>query len=120
MKNFFDNSAAKMTKEQYLRMCEQLGSEPIPEEIPADFSDFPIDVQEAINIFSILPDNWEGMSGTYMGKDYSILPYLMDEIFQVNDKQMTMKLLLIIGRIVMDNQARLQKQRMQKAKRAKK
>ena len=105
-----------MTKEHYLRMCEQLGTEPIPEEIPADFSDFPFEVQEAINIFSILPDNWEGFSGTYMGKDYSILPYLMNEIFKVDDKQFNMKVLLIIGRIVMEQHSRMQKERMRKAK----
>lgn len=97
-------------------MCEQLGSEPIPEEIPADFSDFPFEVQEAINIFSILPDRFEGMSGTYLGKDYSILPYLMDEIFQVENKQETMKLLLIIGRLVMDNFSKKQKEQQRKAK----
>lgn len=97
-------------------MCEQLGSEPIPEEIPADFTDFPFEVQEAINIFTILPDNWEGMSGTYMGKDYSILPYLMDEIFEVADKKQTMQILLIIGRIVMNQHTQAQKERQRKAK----
>ena len=97
-------------------MCEQLGSEPIPEEIPASFEDFPYSVQEAINIFSILPDSWEGMSGTYMGKDYSILPYLMDEIFQVDNKQQTMQFLLMIGSIVMNIRASEQKARQRKAK----
>jgi hypothetical protein len=57
-----------MTKERYLMMKEQLGEEPVEEEIPAGFEDFPYEVQEAINIFSILPDVWEGFSGTYMGK----------------------------------------------------
>ena len=97
-------------------MCEQLGSEPIPEEIPMDFSEFPFNIQEAIQIFSILPDNWEGMSGTYMGKDYSILPYLMDEIFKVEYKQQTMQYLLMIGNIVMESRAKDQKARQRKAK----
>lgn len=97
-------------------MCEQLGNDPVPEEIPADFEDFPYEVQETMNIFSILPDKWEGMSGTYMGKDYAILPYLFDEIFEVDDRQLTMKLLLIIGKIVSENYAKAQEQRMRKAK----
>lgn len=97
-------------------MCEQLGNDPIPDEIPAEFADFPYEVQETINIFSILPDNWEGMSGTYMGKDYSILPYLMEEIFDVEDKKQTMQLLLIVGRIVMENHSKAQKERQRKAK----
>lgn len=105
-----------MTREQYLMMCEQLGNEPIDEEIPMDFNEFPNVVQEALNIFSILPDNWEGMSGTYMGKDYSILPYLMDEIFCVEDKQQTMQFLLIIGNIIMEIRSREQKARQRKAK----
>lgn len=116
LKNYLDNSAAKMTREQYLMMCEQLGNEPIDEEIPMDFNEFPNVVQEALNIFSILPDNWEGMSGTYMGKDYSILPYLMDEIFHVEDKQQTMQFLLIIGNIIMEIRSKEQKARQRKAK----
>lgn len=108
-----------MTQQQYLSMMEQLGQEPNPDEIPPDFSDFPIEVQEAIQIFSILPDIWEGMSGTYMGKDYSILPYLMDEIFEVEDRKQILQLLLIIGRLVAENHSRAQKQRMQNAKRKK-
>ena len=105
-----------MTKKQYLLMCEQLGNEPIEEEIPADFEDFPYEVQEVIQIFSILPDIWEGMSGTYMGKDYSILPYLMDEIFQVHNKQQAMQMLLSIGNIVMNIRSSEQKARQRKAK----
>lgn len=101
-------------------MCEQLGNEPIESEIPTDFADFPYEVQEAINIFTILPDNWEGMSGTYMGKDYSILPYLFDEIFEVSDKKQTMQFLLIIGRIVMEQHTKAQKERQRKAKTASK
>ena len=105
-----------MTKEQYLMMCEQLGNEPIPEEIPMEYGDFPGIVQEAMQIFSILPDNWEGMSGTYMGKDYTILPYLMDTIFEVLDKQQTMQILLMIGNIVMTNRVEEQKTRDRKNK----
>ena len=105
-----------MTRDQYLMMCEQLGNEPVEEEIPVDFDDFPTIVQEALNIFSILPDNWEGMSGTYMGKDYSILPYLMDEIFKVEYKQQTMQILLMINNIIMEIRSREQKARQRKAK----
>jgi len=105
-----------MSKEQYLMMCEQLGNEPLPEEIPADYSDFPYEVQEAINIFTILPDIWDGMSGTYMGKDYSLLPYLFDEIFEVEDKKQSMQVLLMIGRLVSNMHSKAQKERQRKAK----
>lgn len=92
-------------------MMEQLGQEPIEEDIPRDFGDFPHEVQEAINIFGILPDRWEGFSGTYMGKDYGILPYLMETVFKVDSPQETMKYLLIIGNIVMTIRSNEQKAR---------
>jgi hypothetical protein len=97
-------------------MCEQLGSEPIPEEIPASFEDFPYSVQRAINIFYILPDVFEGMSGTYMGKNYSILPYLFDEIYEVEDKKQTMQFILMINSIVTKQYRSQQEARDRKAK----
>jgi len=51
-------------------MCEMLGSEPIESEMPVEISDFPEEVRQAFNIYSLLRDIWEGMSGSYMGKDY--------------------------------------------------
>ena len=105
-----------MTREQYFMMCEQLGNEPIAEQIPADFGDFPYEIQLAINIFYILPDVFEGMSGTYMGKNYSLLPYLMDEIYKVEDKQQMMQFILLIGDIIKNQYAEKQKARDRKAK----
>ena len=119
LENYFDNSSAKMTREQYFMMCEQLGSEPITSEIPTDFSDFPFVVQQAIQIFSIIPSIWEGMSGTYMGKDYSILPYLFNEIYEVENKQLMMKFILMIENIVREQYAQQQKARQRKAKTSK-
>ena len=97
-------------------MCEQLGTDPLEGQVPVDFSDFPFEVQEVINIFSILPDKWEGMSGTYMGKDYSILPYLFDNIFNVEDIQLSMKLLLMVDKIVKEQYEQQQKVRNRKNK----
>ena len=120
LKSFYNNSEAKINKEQYFLLCEQLGNDPIPEEIPVDFSDFPHQIQEVIQIFSILPGVFEGMTGTYMWVDYALLPYLFDEIFVVRDKQIAMKFLLIIGNIMMEKYTQKQKQRERKAKTAKK
>jgi hypothetical protein len=41
--------------------------------MPLEISDFPEEVQEAFFIYSFLEDNWEGMSGSYMGKLWSSL-----------------------------------------------
>jgi len=67
-----------MTKEMYLDMCEQLGNEPIEEEIPLDIEDFPPEVQDAIQLYYRLKDTWDGMSGTYLGKNYSGIVDLMN------------------------------------------
>lgn len=60
-----------MTKETYFEMCEMLGSEPIKEEIPVEYEDLLVDVQEAMGIYSKLRDEWDTMNGVYLGKSYS-------------------------------------------------
>jgi len=92
-------------------MCEQLGTEPKDEEIPVGFEDFPYEVQEALQIFYILPDIWDGMSGTYMGKDYTLLKYLMEDIFEVSDRKQTMQIILIMARLASEKYARMQEER---------
>lgn len=67
-----------MTKEAYFEMCEMLGSEPLDEEVPLELDDFPWLVQQAFVIYGMLSDIWEGMSGSYLGKDYSLLFNLFD------------------------------------------
>jgi len=57
-----------MTKAAYFEMCEQLGNEPIEEEIPVEFDDFYYEVQQAFIVYRMLRDEWEGMNGIYLGK----------------------------------------------------
>ena len=57
-------------------ICEQLGQEPDPARMPLEPSDFPVEVQMAFFMHSLLSDVWEGSTGSYMGKDFSILEYL--------------------------------------------
>jgi hypothetical protein len=57
-----------MTKHQYFEMCEALGTEPVEEQIPIEFEDFPLEVQQAFNAYRMLRDEWDAMSGTYLGK----------------------------------------------------
>lgn len=66
-----------MTKDSYYELCEALGSEPIESEVPIELSDFPYEVRTCFNIYSLLRDNWEPMSGSYLGKDYgNLIDYL--------------------------------------------
>ena len=74
-----------MDIEQYLQMCEQMGWEPKDEEMPKDPGSLSYNVQGALLLFNALPDIWEGMSGSWMGKDYSGLIAIMD-IYQLDNK----------------------------------
>ena len=78
LSSFFQNSTLGMTKEAYFEMCEALGSTPIEEEIPVEMDDFPLEVQIAIHVYNKLRDEWEGMSGTYMGKSLVGLKDILD------------------------------------------
>lgn len=98
-------------------MCEQLDKEPDPAEMPADFNDFPKLVQDAITIYGILPDVWEGFGGTFLGKDYSILPYLTNQIYIIEDHQKLMHFLLTINSIVSKQRADKQQVERNKQKR---
>ncbi len=78
LESFFQNMSAKMTKEAYYEMCEALGTEPVEEEIPVEMDDFPEEVQEAINVYYKLRDEWDTMNGVYMGKSYTGLIDILD------------------------------------------
>ena len=67
-----------MTKETYFEMCEALGSEPIDSEVPVTYDDLLLDVQEALDIYSKLKDEWDTMNGNYMGKSYAGLKDIFD------------------------------------------
>jgi len=57
-------------------MCEQIGKEPDPEEIPPEVEDFPLDVQKALLLYNKLGDRIYPDIG-YLGKDYTQLPIWM-------------------------------------------
>ena len=60
-----------MTKAAYFEMCEALNSEPVDSEIPIDFEDLYVDVQEAMGIYVKLRDEWDMVNGVYLGKNYA-------------------------------------------------
>lgn len=59
-----------MTKQQYFDMCDQLGTEPLEHEIPVELDDLPLEVQQALLVYRMLKDDWEGFNGLYLGKSY--------------------------------------------------
>tara|TARA_B110000503_G_C7073198_1_gene381734 strand:+ start:581 stop:877 length:297 start_codon:yes stop_codon:yes gene_type:complete len=90
-------------------MCEQLGKEPDPDEIPPDLDDFPEEVQHGINIFNSLGDRVFPEIG-YIGKDYTSLPILID-IYGVEDKDFLMEVLsLLDSRAIKQSSEHLKKE----------
>lgn len=84
-----------MTKDMYFDMCEQLGQEPIEEEIPVELSDFDPFVQTCFVIYRILSDNWDPMGGNYLGKNYSIV-FDLFTVYQIDhegDKLLALEML---------------------------
>lgn len=57
-----------MTKDQYFEMCEMMGNEPIESEVPVEFEDLHLEVQQALNAYRMLRDEWDTMNGHYLGK----------------------------------------------------
>lgn len=71
-----------MTKDKYLTLCDQMGQEPVEEKCPPDFEDFPMILQQAIEIFNKLGDRVVADVG-YMGKNYELLPlYIKVEMIE--------------------------------------
>lgn len=81
-----------MTKEVYYDMCEALGADPIESEIPIEFDDLILDVQESLIIYNGLQDNWDSMSGRYLGKNFSGLSDIL-ELYNVEDKRTTFNII---------------------------
>ena len=68
-------------------MCEQLGKEPDINEMPPQLDDFPMELQEAFLVHQLLPDRWDGSSGSYLGKDWSALEMLLTELEIIERRQ---------------------------------
>jgi hypothetical protein len=106
-----------MTRERYLKMCEQLGKEPDPEEIPPDMEDFPDIAIHALNTFSNLGDRLVPDVG-YMGKDFTNLPYYM-KFYGVEDEQLFLEILTWLESRAIDRSHESMKREREKLKRKK-
>lgn len=69
-----------------------MGWEPDEDRMPVDPATLSLEAQQALILLNSLPDNLEGMSGSWMGKDYSGLSAIMD-IYEVDDRRAVFELL---------------------------
>jgi len=93
-----------------------MGTDPIPEEIPIEYTDLDFNGQLALKIFNMLPDNIEGMSGSWLGKDFSGLGVLLD-VYEVVERQKVLDLMMILISETDAHYKQQQKQKAQKSKR---
>jgi|TARA_R110000822_G_scaffold87584_4_gene203744 hypothetical protein len=90
-----------------------LGEEPDPYKMPLETSDFPYEVQVAFFIFSFLEDNWEGMSGSYLGKNWGNIEYLF-QLYEVHEPRTILYIMKLWEGILITDRAK-KAQKKQKA-----
>lgn len=78
-----------------------MGEEPDPQKMPLTESDFPDEVQVAFFMFNLLSDVWEGMSGSYMGKDWGGCSLLFDT-YKVDNPREVLYFMKTYERILMN------------------
>ena len=99
-----------MTRERYFKMCEQLGQEPIEDEIPLELNDFPPIVISALQTFRALGSRVYPDIG-YMGKDYTNLPQYI-EVHGIEDTELFLEILTDLDeRAIKDSQDSLKRER---------
>ena len=91
LEKLFQNSDTGMTRDRYLELCEQMGNEPVEEEIPPSWEDFPEMVVNAVATFNSMGDRIQAEVG-YIGKDYTNLNHYL-EVYGVEDKEFFLQLL---------------------------
>ena len=106
-------SKGQIPLDTYLDICEQKGIEPDPDEMPPTMGDYPLEVQVAFLLHDLLPDRWEGMSGTFMGKDYSIIfdLFVAHEVLNKPEQRLMLKIMSTIDKIRSDIIVKKQKER---------
>lgn len=74
-----------------------MGNEPLDSEIPVEISDFPDLVQIAFRVYSYLQDIWEGMSGTYLGKQMVGISEIYNILdIDIEDRKIILELVVLI------------------------
>jgi hypothetical protein len=85
-------------------LCEQLGQEPDPTKMPLELSEFPEEVQVAFFMFSLLPDYWEGMSGTYMGKHWNGIDYFF-KLYEIENPKVVLFIMKMYESLLVETKA---------------
>ena len=72
-----------------------MGTEPVEEDIPIEPGDLSFETQQALMLFSVLPDKIEGMNGIWLGKEFSGIGDIFD-FYEIEDRREVFELLTYI------------------------
>lgn len=89
-------------------MMEQLGQAPSETKCPPDYEDFPLPLQQAIEVFNRLGDRVVADIG-FLGKDYTALPIHMQAV-EVVEKQLFLEALVRLDANMIKRSAEQMKQ----------
>jgi len=85
-----------------------MGNPILEEDMPIERQDLSEETQIVFGIYDFLPSRWEGMSGTYMGKDLTLLPTLL-EGWDSSIQQYAWSIIQVIDYYVAEDISRKQK-----------
>ena len=72
--------------------------------MPLEATAFPAEVQVAFFVYSYLSDVWEGISGSYMGKDWSHIDTLF-KLFEIEDQKIVLYFMKMYEGIIVQDRA---------------
>jgi hypothetical protein len=72
--------------------------------MPLNHSDFPVEVQVAFFIFQFLEDEWDGMSGSYLGKKWGNIEYFFN-LYNVSEPKTIIYIMKLYEGAIVDYRA---------------
>ncbi len=72
--------------------------------MPLDSADFPVEVQVAFFIYGFLEDNWDGMTGTYLGKNWSTVEYFFN-LYEIDEPKVILQFMKMYETIIVEYRA---------------
>ena len=78
--------------------------------MPLETSAFPAEVQVAFFVYSYLSDRWEGMSGSYMGKDWSHIDTLF-KLFEIDEPKVILYFMKMYEGLIIKDRAEEQERK---------
>jgi hypothetical protein len=87
-----------------------MGKEPVEKDIPIEPGDLSLEAQQALMLFSVLPDMIEGMNGIWLGKSFSGIGDIFD-FYEIEDRREVFELLTYIINQYMQHHENLRSRR---------